>query len=258
MGFIGGGLTGDMLRQPSEDDINSGQSSGGMRGGGDSSIYSSDSLSLLLGAHSVKPLAGTHSRDAVSNRNTRNGRVEVELYLFRLSAVQDSAKLNTALRQAKAGSTNDPGRMISKLSEALGVEHTDRLAFTAISGTKTRIMSAETIPIRTGTMQGRGGVRTDNLQNRDIGLQAEIRPTIEQDHVLLAIELSKSDVIDNVQPDNDDSLPTSINWEYTSTVRIDQGRPTVVASSSRGQTWILIAMATAIDRDSPPSENRAR
>ncbi len=264
MGGSEGALMGGMM--------GSGRQGGGMMAGIMGGQVDGDALALLLNSKQKRNAISPPGSRASASNSTRGGRlpgenpdpesrptrIGIDLYLLRTSTLIDAKSVDGLLNSVKSSPAKNLHVVISSLAEELGVKNYDHISFTTVDGDKTKLTAGAQVPIKTGATTGRNGVRTDLFENREVGLDAEIRTRQREGYVSLEISLSKSDVIETEELESETFFANSVNWEYSSTLRIEQGSPAVVTSSSNKQRWILVARATVLDGDLNEPKRRVR
>lgn len=235
-GFIGGGLTGDLVGRPAQQSRRPtskqqqdrrGQLITGLMGGGGGG---------MMGA-----MMGSMPSDA-STRKSAASRVEINLYLLRIPQNDQSESNVNSVQAIEQASPRQLANTISRLSRDNNGSF-DHVQFTGVNKAETQITSASQVNVRTGVTQSRGGARSSVYEAREVGLRVEVKPTVYQDHVSLQVELSKNDVVNDEDAKDEFANSKTIVWEYSSNVRVKPGQAGVASVLSGGQNWILVATA---------------
>lgn len=196
-------------------------------------------------------LGGTAHSPSTRSSSKRNPEIEatfvnVELYLLRLPINSDSARLANAVKTLNE-SDEPTSDAVKGLAKQLGITSYDQLMTSALEGRAAKVQSGASIPRITGATQTTRG-RTFNQSFVEVGLRAEVTPELNDNGIILAIDLEKSDLIVTEDKDKDKEIPESliVTWTYDSAVQIKQGKPAVIGSSSSNQHWILVVDASRV------------
>lgn len=246
--FVGGGLSGDMLSRPArrvkQPEARSGAANANSTRQGSTRPSGSDTGPARGNTHARtrestrvnKPVSGNVEKTA------KAAQVEVDLFLVRVPRQQDreaSATIGRIKRLASQGSD-----AFARLEQSLTEGSVDRILLNAFNGSQANVNAGSQVPVATSVQHGRGGARSENFEMYEIGLQAEVRPVVESNYISLQLELNKRDVVVDEAENHTGRKSKPVTWEHSSTIRVETGRPAVVATCVDDQCWILVVYAS--------------